>query len=211
MMIKPEHEVTQITNEFPTNVYDADYIAEKTGVGVERLIELTEAGYIPHYKIDGNTLRFKITEVKKWLAVNLVHRTEGRPLENAIRIVYEAPPPTEKPPTSISNLSALQQIPVYGYQPGVYFLCKENTVVYVGQSITPHSRVGTHKSEGVKDFDRVYILPIPKHELDGVESAFIECLDPPQQGRHHATGKCIKPASNEIFSEVVARYTNADN
>ena len=52
MMVKPEHEVTQITNEFPTNVYDADYIAEKTGVGVERLIELAEAGYIPHYKID---------------------------------------------------------------------------------------------------------------------------------------------------------------
>ena len=84
-------------------------------------------------------------------------------------------------------------------------------MTYVGQSVTPHTRVGTHKSDRAKDFDRVYILPVPKYELDGVESAFIECLDPPQQGRHHATGKCIKPASNENFSEVVARYINADN
>lgn len=177
------HLVMHKTNTYPTGLKSADEVAGYVGnISAARILELADSGYLPHYRIDGGTPQFKPAEVKGWLANNLMARCEGRALPDAIRIVIPAPDVTDDPPNSISNVPYLQQLPKYGYQPGVYFLCKGAEVVYVGQSVTPSSRVGAHTNDRQKDFDRVYLLPVPKSELDNVEAAFIHHLRPAQQG-----------------------------
>jgi hypothetical protein len=59
---------------------------------------------------------------------------------------------------------------------GVYFLCLDGDVVYVGQSIAVGVRVGSHA--GSKPCDRIFALPVPPSELDAVEGAFIRILKP---------------------------------
>lgn len=103
------------------------------------------------------------------------------------------------------NIQGLQQIPKSGYQPGVYFLCKEGEVVYVGQSVHPSARIKTHEASSSKDFDRVYLLPVPESELDDTEAAFIKLLHPRQQGgirlgNPPAVPRVKTAAAGEVFA-----------
>ena len=60
----------------------------------------------------------------------------------------------------------------------VYFLCKGDQVVYVGQSSNIGARIAQHKTQKVKDFDNVWFLKLPSSEVDLVEKAFIASLRP---------------------------------
>ena len=168
--------------EFPIGLKSAADIAKYTGLTEERVLDLAASGYLPHYRIDNGAPQFRTTEVKNWLAQNAMVKCDGRPMPEAIRVVIPAPPVVDRPPASIMNVPGLQQLPVHGWNPGVYFLCKGDEVVYVGQSVAPGSRIAGHASDRYKDFDRVYLLPVPGYELNNVEGAFIQHLRPPQQG-----------------------------
>ena len=61
---------------------------------------------------------------------------------------------------------------------GIYFLCSLDRVVYVGQSICTGARIARHKQEG-RSFDRAYILPAPREDLNKLEASFIRALNPP--------------------------------
>lgn len=61
---------------------------------------------------------------------------------------------------------------------GIYFLWKDYSVVYVGQSINIYGRVATHIKEGSKKFDYACALYCEKEKLDLLESAFIGLLKP---------------------------------
>lgn len=203
---KVENVVTG-TLAYPDSLKTAEEvsISIKNWISADRILELAESGYMPHYRIVGESPRFKVTEVKNWLANNLVSECRGRNLPEVIRVVIPPPDLTDRPPTSISNVSNLTQLPKHGYQPGVYFLCKEGEVIYVGQSISPSSRIATHVSERQKDFDRVYLLPTPMSELDQVEASFIHHLRPSQQGGIRAGRK--NPISPVLYrpKEVTLR------
>ncbi len=207
-MEETKYLVMQKTNEFPTALKGADDVAASIGdIGPERIVELAEAGYLPHYRIDGGPPKFKIAEVKQWLASNLVSRSNGRSLPDAIRIVVAAEKITDRPPSSICNIPNMQQMPRHGYQPGVYFLCKGDDVVYVGQSVSPSSRIAGHCSDRTKDFDRVYLLPVPQSELDNAEAAFIHHLMPVQQGGlKSGKGKPTSPRMSKPKDEILMSF-----
>lgn len=59
---------------------------------------------------------------------------------------------------------------------GVYFLCCQDEVVYIGQSTNIPARIGQHR--GDKTFDRAYWMPVPAHRLDEVEGAMIRHYRP---------------------------------
>lgn len=59
--------------------------------------------------------------------------------------------------------------------PIIYFLLKENIVVYVGQSKNGASRPFLHKD---KNFDRVEIMYVPGSKLDEYESYYIKKYAP---------------------------------
>jgi len=60
--------------------------------------------------------------------------------------------------------------------PCIYFLCREDRIVYIGQSINLMMRLGNHTQN--KNFDRVFYFEVARGELNSVEAALIEYYDP---------------------------------
>lgn len=63
---------------------------------------------------------------------------------------------------------------------GVYFLLREGSVVYVGQSENVLARIYRHRVE----YDAYAFLPFPIEALDRAEAHYARLLDPPDNGRH---------------------------
>lgn len=61
---------------------------------------------------------------------------------------------------------------------GVYFLLKDDTIVYVGKSIAIMTRMCRHASEQRKDFNRVFVLECPQASMDRLERLYIEKFKP---------------------------------
>lgn len=58
---------------------------------------------------------------------------------------------------------------------GVYFLYKNDDIIYIGQSVNVMARVGQHVD---KDFDNVKIICCDKQNLNDVEAFFIDLFKP---------------------------------
>lgn len=73
---------------------------------------------------------------------------------------------------------------------GVYFLIKNEHIIYVGQSVNILSRIASHKRD--KEFDRFAFVPCEREDLDVLESLYIHFLRPELNGHfngnngHHA-------------------------
>lgn len=63
----------------------------------------------------------------------------------------------------------------------IYFLCKSDRIVYIGQSINIGMRIAQHILD--KNFDRVFYMNIQKDDLDRIESELIEYYAPEYNGR----------------------------
>jgi hypothetical protein len=82
---------------------------------------------------------------------------------------------------------------------GVYFLRHKNETVYVGQSVSVHARVATHKKSG-KQFDEVLFLPCEKQELNNLEGFFIRLLKPSLNGL--STSGSQSAPSSQLWDSV---------
>ena len=61
-------------------------------------------------------------------------------------------------------------------QSGIYYLIRNQRIVYIGQSVDMDARIKTHKQEGVKVFDKVIKRPCAIDELDEREArAILKC------------------------------------
>lgn len=79
----------------------------------------------------------------------------------------------------------------------VYFLLKENEVVYVGQTTNGISRPLSHRR--TKEFDDIAIVPCDRRELDRVEQTMIAKYDPPlNKCPNHKEKKSVKELIKEI-------------
>lgn len=56
---------------------------------------------------------------------------------------------------------------------GIYFLFQDQELVYVGQSFSIYSRIGTHCADREKVFNRVAIILCDVSELDALETQYI--------------------------------------
>lgn len=61
--------------------------------------------------------------------------------------------------------------------PCVYFLVRAGKIVYVGQAIDLHRRLGQHRTEG-KNFDSFVSLWCAREQMDEIESYYIGALKP---------------------------------
>jgi len=59
---------------------------------------------------------------------------------------------------------------------GIYFLIKDNSVVYVGQSKNMVERIHAHARD--KDFDSYYFLEVDSNELNNFEAMYITLYQP---------------------------------
>lgn len=61
---------------------------------------------------------------------------------------------------------------------GVYFLIREEEIVYVGQSNNIHARISYHMQCTNKKFDSFSYINVPLERLNNVESHYIEKFEP---------------------------------
>lgn len=78
---------------------------------------------------------------------------------------------------------------------GVYFLCKNRRVLYVGKAINIAKRVDTHRH--AKDFDTVLVLRLPVEVISAVEIHWIRQLQPKlNRQRHQLKGASLYSLEN---------------
>lgn len=182
------YSVAGVTTKWPTGLKSADEIAAQLGLKPERLVELAMSGFAPHYRIDGGDPLFRVGEVKEWAAVNLLQSCPGQPLPEPIRIVVQPEQVGEwsRVPPELREIENLRDITGEVSRIGIYFLCYQSRLQYIGQSINAVPRVADHQSS--KRFDASYFLPWPKHDLNRIEGALIRALKPSLNGRHGPRG-----------------------
>jgi hypothetical protein len=144
---------------------------------------------------------FQRGRLRRWVADNLAQEIEGSPIEINILPVasYDANTNAAAPPALrfVKPLLLVELFRKCGS--GVYFLCKGEDVVYVGQAQEIMARVGAHVS--FKEFDRVYYTPVPKSDLSDVETAFIHALRP--RYNFSKTGYLVTPRAKDNVPEGV--------
>jgi len=156
---------------------------KRFGISKERIIELSEAGYIPHYNVDGKMF-FEPGAVSDYVSSELMTEAGGASFPRTLTVVQ--PPPNIAPgalPESITYMEhQLKEFLDINYPPCVYFLISRDEVVYIGQSVQLVGRIAQHRAsssgEAAKVFDRVVWLPVPRSELLPLERAFIDTIKP---------------------------------
>ena len=83
---------------------------------------------------------------------------------------------------------------------GVYFLIKNEKVVYVGQSVNVAARIHSHI--GAKDFDSYAWVKVPSHNLNVVESLYIHHFRPHLNGNAPISFEGLISHASRSFSQT---------
>jgi hypothetical protein len=108
---------------------------------------------------------------KEWVNHNLIVRRQGKHIGAGMLTVVTITAPSKDTSTVPVELAAIagMLIPLSVQSaesigcPGVYFLCHDQKVVYVGQSADVLRRVGAHI--GDRSFDSVWFVRVPLSDL----------------------------------------------
>lgn len=181
-MKKLQHQGIHYMEEakWPPSLKTAEEVAPLINISVERLLELADSHFCPHWRVDGGAPLFSVNELKQWAMRNIMTRIDGVAIPFEMRVMVDPPAPSNAPP-AIAEIKNLRQIPIHEYPPGVYFLINlQNEIVYIGQSLNPLGRLSEHRK--TKEFNRAYMVPVPSSSLNAVEGALIRLFKPPLNG-----------------------------
>jgi hypothetical protein len=205
-MEKPAHIITQITDGWPSSLKTAEDICQGIGISAERLIQLADSGYAPHWRIDGGNPLFRIGEVREWLSKNVLQRVNGKalPQQIIVSVAKDRIDDYRNVPEGLRQIPGLVDITGEMRRSGIYFLCDGNELLYIGQSVSVSSRISTHHHEG--KFNRVIFMAWPPDDLNDVEGALIRALNPPLNGRT-PNGRIMSPGSGRKDEETMRLIT----
>jgi excinuclease UvrABC nuclease subunit len=109
-------------------------------------------------------------------------------------------PTCARVPKDLCDTEGVAHLPLTGICSGIYFLCVQNEVVYVGQSTTVVSRIAGHLAMGkqhrdYKEFDptRIFFVPCQPDKLNETEMYWIQTLMPRYNKRGKPKDKCAEP------------------
>lgn len=86
---------------------------------------------------------------------------------------------------------------------GIYFLIKDNIVVYVGKSVNIHGRMRKHVIAGNKDFDEVRYIEADKSVILDKEKYYTSLYRPKYNIRNRRSGiVSIKCTENDFDAEA---------
>ena len=180
--------------------------AAAIGIDEQRLLDLADAQLAPHWRVDGGPPQFVFTELRNWAQQELLQRYDGKAIPTDFTIVFEGGKTNPHSiPRGIQDLEGLRDVTeLLQLRSGIYFLCEQGQVVYIGQSVRLGSRVNTHRSDG-KDFDRIFFLPWPRFDLNRLEAALIKILHPPLNN----TFTTVEPtdADRELIKSLLVNGT----
>lgn len=157
-------------------------------IGNEGILKLANEGLCPHYIITNpitkeETIWFMSSEINTWLENNYIKYNKGYDSQNYTFFHFNNNVEKAKlnVPAELSKINDLYHLPIQDINtpPGIYFLCKNDKIQYIGQSVNVASRVMQHIREGMKDFDNVFFITCNVSRLTELESSLIKYLTPP--------------------------------
>ena len=161
----------------------------------EEILEMVSKKLIPHYILTNpishkTTALFDVHEINNWLSDNT--QKEGIVLEHELHFHCFDPrhfhiDDTDNVPVALGRIKRLYKLTKQHHSTphGIYFLCKEHEVVYVGQAKNISARVGDHRADTSKEFDSVYFIVCHIDQLDSIERALIRHLQPVYNLQRH--------------------------
>lgn len=90
---------------------------------------------------------------------------------------------------------------------GVYFLFKEDELVYVGQSKDCYSRIDSHRKNGRK-FDLATVMPLDTQFVGQVEKALIKAYRPPENTAHKKQPAARSESGPRLMPPLPDRYVD---
>ena len=156
----------------------------RMGFTLERLVELTESGHLPHCVVDGNRAMYLRVETRDYIHENFVDVFKGFDFPEKLSVFIKPIQASGPVPQCLDLIASdLKEMVFSGSPSCVYFLISEyDEVVYVGQTVNLLGRIGEHTK--TKEFHRVLYLPTPKSSLLPVEKEFILKLNPKLNRRY---------------------------
>jgi hypothetical protein len=189
----------------------------------EQLEENARRLGIPHYRITDpltgeECIYFIPNDVKDWFVDNCIRYYQ--PIDQKLYFTKIDPEhykchKKDVIPFSLSKLKDLCKLPISSIvtPPGIYFLCLEGEIMYIGQAVNVASRVLTHIADKLKYFDEVYFLQVQPERLSEIESTLIKFYRPrlnitgvPKEGESFTDSHII----SELFGEPVAPIDNSE-
>jgi len=159
--------------------------AIQTGIGESRLLQLADDREAPHYRVDGGPPLFHLPTLRKWIMENRLEVCDGLvwPMD-VVQVVTFSGQSADmiSRPAQLRGVDDLVYIDLTCNWAGVYFLVRDNRVVYVGQSLNVASRAACHTD---KEYDKVFATPCPKSGLLELERGFIDVLLPEYNNCSH--------------------------
>jgi len=156
-------------------------------VGDEGVLQLAKNGICPHYIITNPITReesiwFIPSEINEWFETNFINYRDGAFVQNYTFVHFnkELHKANGTIPNELCKIKELYHLPIehISTPPGIYFLCKNGKIQYIGQAVNVASRVITHITEGLKDFDSVFFITCSINRLTQLESSLIRYFQP---------------------------------
>lgn len=185
-------------------------VAEKVGLRRTAIYDLMKKGDFPQAVKIGSMTVWLESEVDGWLPAKATHvpnpATQHRlEVQKASEVITGRSLRSER-------MIAAKAMSNSGSTPasGVYFLVKDDRVVYVGQSGNVYARIAAHQSS--KDFDGWCYTPCEgKKQLDILESLYIHYLQPEQNGRVTGTDQISVPVDLHSILRLVGQEASHES
>lgn len=142
------------------------------------ILHFANERYMPYHYLGGSQHGYDYKEVVRWIVENATRFSSGGVNVHPAIIRFRSRVRKEARhliPDALKNIVNLTPVEI-GYPSGVYFLCQDEKIVYVGQSVNPSSRIPHHYKD--KKFNRVYLLPVPEKRLLETEYRYIRQFEP---------------------------------
>jgi hypothetical protein len=142
--------------------------------------DLADKREIKHYRLKGEYEDVYLFDNEDIISDLDIMQVEAKKIPSVIKIQCydEKVTASDEIPIEISKIDSLFKLPKTLFNSGscIYFLCKNDLVVYVGQAENVHQRLVEHMKS--KDFDAVFYLRVPFHKMNKIEAALISYLKP---------------------------------
>lgn len=171
-------------------------------ISASRIEAWAEAEIIPHYELEGEKL-FDWEETRRAINTNLLVRREANPVR-VLSVKHCLPSEHVPPPTVLSRFSQnlvrlhLTSLGEAKWS-GIYFLCLNGEVVYVGQTEGRISRRVPQHCD-TKVFDSAFCIRLDPLDLDYVEAELIKELQP-VYNIHGAHARLYLPCGDPVGTE----------
>lgn len=176
-----------------------------------QLIDLANRKIVPHYILTNpfsgeESVWFISSEVDAWIRryireVNVIPQTELIFINyntNECKIESHDIVPDEL--SMIKNLCKLPKVKI-NTPPGIYFLCNNKKIVYIGKAINVGDRIAEHVRERMKKFDSVYFVCCHIDQLTSIETACIKFFKP--QYNVAAINGSVKEKEKKIITDFL--------